>query len=89
MKSIVIIAGLLAVAYAHELRIHNNCHFTIWPGFLNNPGKPLPANGGFKLDAHKVHSIQVPKGWAGRVWGRTHCNAHGHCETGDCGEYGD
>ena len=92
MKSFIAIL-LLLVAFAicsvtadHEIRVENNCHFKIWPGVANNPGKSLPLNGGFELDPHHSRSFHVPHGWSGRVWGRTNCNAHGHCETGDCGK---
>lgn len=84
MKFLVLFAVVAAVS-AHEVRIHNNCPFTIWPGLLNNPGKQLPENGGFQLNSHQTHTLQVSDNWAGRVWGRTNCNAQGHCETGDCG----
>lgn len=82
-----LLVTLAAVASAnHEIRIHNNCNFRIWPGVLNNPGKALPEGGGFPLDAHKTHSFHVADGWAGRFWARTNCNGAGHCETGDCGK---
>lgn len=84
MKFLVLLAVVAAVQ-AHEIRIHNNCPFTIWPGTLNNPGYALPEGGGFKLDAHQTRSFNVADTWGGRVWGRTGCNAQGHCETGDCG----
>nr|AAQ54610.1 Gly d Jun a 3-like protein [Glycyphagus domesticus] len=52
---------------------------------LNNPGHPLPMNGGFELGAHQTKTFTVPDHWAGRFWGRTGCDASGHCQTGDCG----
>lgn len=75
---------LVLVSSGHELRIENNCHHKVWPAIANNPGKAHPEKTGFLLEPHHSAVLHVPHGWAGRVWGRTGCNAHGHCETGDC-----
>ena len=69
----------------HELRIKNNCPFKVLAGLLNNPGKSLPANGGFSLHPGAIRSVNFEKSWAGRIWGRTGCDSSGRCETGDCG----
>lgn len=51
--------AVLAVAAAdHEFRIWNNCPFTVWPGFLNNPNKQLPEGGGFSLDKYQTKSFK-------------------------------
>jgi len=71
---------------AHEITIKNNCPFTIWPGIQGNPGHGHLENGGFSLGAHKTHTINTPRDWAGRIWGRTKCSGQGKCETGDCGK---
>ncbi|CAG7825066.1 unnamed protein product, partial [Allacma fusca] len=75
----------LAVANGHQIKIYNNCPFTVWIGLLNNPNKELPANGGFQLNQYNGRDLTVPLEWAGRLWARTNCDGNGHCETGDCG----
>lgn len=85
MQLILALATLVAAVSAHEIHIINNCGFTVWPGILNNPGHQLPLNGGFELKPHQSRKFGVPKAWGGRFWGRTHCDGHGHCLTGDCG----
>ena len=82
-KVVVALLALVASVYAHEVRIINGCPFTVWIGVVNNPGKELPANGGFQLNTWGVRSLYVPNGWAGRVWARTNCDGSGHCETGN------
>lgn len=87
MKSILLLVAIAVVTSANIIRIKNNCSpITIWPGLLNNPGQPLPANGGFQLNVGQSVDITVPSNWAGRIWARTNCDANGHCETGDCGK---
>lgn len=82
MYKVVALLALVASAYAHEVRIVNGCPFTVWIGLQNNPGKELPANGGFQLNTYDSRSINVPNEWGGRVWARTNCDGSGHCETG-------
>ena len=90
MKSIIAFYSCLIsismVMADHEIRIWNNCPFTVWPGILNNPGKSLPENGGFSLEKYHTRIFRGPDGWAGRIWARTSCNGAGACETGDCGK---
>lgn len=76
---------VLGLSAGHELRLWNHCPFTVWVGTLNNPGKSLPVNGGFELPKYQTRSVNVEKGWGGRVWGRTECDGNHHCLTGDCG----
>ena len=83
---IILISIFFSVVFANEIRIRNNCHFTVWPGLSGNPGFPHPEKGGFELKSGQTHSFQVQHDWAGRIWGRTNCGANGHCETGDCGQ---
>lgn len=78
--------SVLSVSIAHEIRIINNCPFTIWPGILGNPGHENLGNGGFSLDSQQDRTFSTPRDWAGRIWGRTNCDGAGHCETGDCGK---
>jgi len=73
------------IVSAHELKIYNACPFTVWVGILGNSGHPALENGGFALNQWASRSVQANNGWQGRVWGRTRCDASGHCETGDCG----
>lgn len=79
---------ILAVALVNgaTFTVVNNCTQTIWPVIsgttpLNSTGFELPKGG------NRV--LQVPKGWVGRLWGRTGCifnaNGQGSCSTGDCG----
>ena len=84
-RSVILVLVLAGCVFAHELRMRNNCHQTIWIGLLGNPGKGNPENGGFQLNGGQTHSVQVGQGWVGRVWGRTECDGSGHCVTGDCG----
>ncbi len=77
---------MLETISSHQIKLTNNCPFTVWPGLLGNPGKRTPERGGLSLARGAVHSFQVPKGWGGRIWGRTECNGRGRCVTGDCGK---
>jgi len=85
LKTVLSLAFLMSTCFAHDFNLRNNCKFTVWPGFLNNPGKALPEGGGFAMAAGSTRKVTVAAGWAGRLWGRTNCAASGHCETGDCG----
>lgn len=85
MKTIILVSVLLGVAFAHEVRLRNNCPFTVWPGIQGNPGKGQLEDGGFELGKHDTKVLHFANSWAGRIWGRTGCNRDGHCETGDCG----
>jgi len=65
----------------------NKCTQPIWVGAFGNP---VPAGGGFRLEAGQTSTITVPGGkWTGRFWGRTGCRFDaagvGACETGSCG----
>jgi hypothetical protein len=85
MKSILLLSIIFGVSIANRIVIWNHCPFTIWPGVQSNQGHPLPAGGGFQLDAYKAVYFDVPGNWVGRIWARTKCEG-GHCETGDCGK---
>ncbi|BES99051.1 Thaumatin family [Nesidiocoris tenuis] len=74
----------VASAGANEIKLYNNCPFTVWPGIQGNPGKGQPDGGGFSLAAYQARSIYVAGDWAGRIWARTSCES-GRCATGDCG----
>lgn len=76
----------------------NNCSDEIHVGALGNAGKTPPLNGGWLMMPGARRVVNVPLGWAGRFWGRTHCNTtrngnstqdgnlqFGRCATGDCG----
>ena len=86
MKTILFFSLIIAISFANEIHLHNNCPFTVWPGILGNPGKGQPDGGGFALARGQTHVLRVAANWAGRVWGRTNCNGNGHCQTGDCGK---
>ena len=65
----------------------NKCAEPVWVGAFGNP---VPAGGGFRLEAGQTSTITVPGGkWTGRFWGRTGCRFDaagvGACETGSCG----
>ncbi len=81
LKIVFSFAFLISACFAHEFSLYNNCPFTVWPGILGNP-----EGGGFSLAHEATHKINVSNGWAGRIWGRTQCEASGHCVTGDCGQ---
>ncbi|XP_057432158.1 thaumatin-like protein [Lotus japonicus] len=73
-----------------QLIIVNNCKESVWPGILGNAGLPSPKDGGFHLASGEEVVLQVPEGWAGRIWGRQGCcfdeqTGKGSCQTGDCG----
>jgi len=74
-----------ATAARHQFFFKNQCTQTVWVGALNNPGKVLPGNGGWRQPPGSEAYLYLPVGWAGRFWGRTGCDASGHCQTGDCG----
>ncbi len=86
LKIVFSFAFLISACFAHEFSLRNNCPFTVWPGILGNPGKGNPEGGGFSLAQGATHMFSVGNGWAGRIWGRTQCEASGHCVTGDCGQ---
>jgi len=74
----------------HKITITNRCPNTLYIGILANPGKQLPEQGGFRLDAGHTQFVSVDFGWVGRFWARTGCNFTGEtgiCETGDCGGF--
>jgi len=91
MEILLIVTLLIGFAVAdHQLRIFNRCQQTLWIGILNNPGKALPADGGFRLNAHNQRTVTVHNGWGGRVWARTKCDNNGrNCATGECGGDGE
>lgn len=75
-----------------QLIIVNNCKESVWPGILGNAGLPSPKDGGFHLASGEEVVLQVPEGWAGRIWGRQGCcfdeqTGKGSCQTGDCGGF--
>lgn len=76
----------VTIAIAHEIKIYNNCSFTIWPGVQGNLRQEHFGNGGFSLDAYNARTFTTSVNWSGRIWGRTKCNHQGKCETGDCGK---
>jgi hypothetical protein len=61
----------------------NNCGAQVDPAFF-----PAVSNGtqtgGFALAAGDRRAVTLAAGYAGRVWGRTGCNAAGNCTTGTC-----
>jgi hypothetical protein len=70
-----------------QFQFINKCTQTVWVGAFGNP---VPAGGGFRLDAGQTTTITLPGGkWTGRFWGRTGCRFDaagvGACDTGSCG----
>ncbi len=70
-----------------EFLFENRCAETVWVAAY---GDPVPAGGGFRLDAGQRRTELVPGGrWTGRFWGRTGCRFDaagvGSCESGTCG----
>ncbi|KAJ8471853.1 hypothetical protein OPV22_026196 [Ensete ventricosum] len=75
---------------AATLAFYNKCRETVWPGIQPSAGKAVLARGGFQLLPNQAHSLHLPEGWSGRVWGRQGCSfdpatGRGRCATGDCG----
>ncbi|XP_064617292.1 uncharacterized protein LOC135481389 [Liolophura sinensis] len=66
----------------HVFHIRNQCSQTVWVGILGNH---LLEQGGFQLNRGSRRDITVPDQFSGRFWGRTGCDSHGVCVTGDCG----
>jgi hypothetical protein len=73
-----------------NMTVANHCGYTVWVGVQANAGDPLPASGGFQLNAGTSYAFDTPftnGAWGGRVWGRTECTAAGtNCATGNCGQ---
>jgi hypothetical protein len=70
-----------------EFLFENRCKETVWVAAF---GEPVPAGGGFRLDAGQRRTENIPGGrWTGRFWGRTGCRFNaagvGSCESGTCG----
>ncbi|XP_073119236.1 LEAF RUST 10 DISEASE-RESISTANCEUS RECEPTOR-LIKE PROTEIN KINASE-like 2.1 [Henckelia pumila] len=78
----------LAVALVNgaTFTVVNNCTNTIWPAIS---GSPSLDSIGFDLPSGSTGVFKAPKGWVGRLWGRTGCTfdatGQGSCRTGDCG----
>lgn len=85
MKTFILATTFLSVALANQIKITNNCPFTIWPGIQGYPGNNHPANGGFELGKYKSRTLFVDDKWGGRIFGSTKCDASGDCQTADCG----
>nr|XP_043618645.1 thaumatin-like protein [Erigeron canadensis] len=68
--------------------LQNNCEQTIWPGIQPNAGQPQLMDGGFELNASESVNVTAPRGWSGRIWGRSGCtfnaDGEGSCLTGGC-----
>ncbi|XP_058077246.1 thaumatin-like protein 1b [Magnolia sinica] len=84
-----VLALLVVGVQSTKLTFTNRCSFTVWPGTLNNFGKPPLSKTGFELAQGASESLDAPVGWQGRVWGRTGCstdsNGRFRCDTADCG----
>ncbi|CAI0376256.1 unnamed protein product [Linum tenue] len=61
---------------AATLKLTNRCRQPIWPEILPGASSPLPSG--------KSRTIPIPKGWSGRIWGRTLCET----SAADCGSAG-
>jgi hypothetical protein len=72
----------------HLITIVNADTQTIWAATNPNAQHPIPQTG-WRLDPGQSVTFAVPRGWGGRVWGRTGCTfsaaGSGHCLSGDCG----
>lgn len=68
----------------------NKCRHTVWPGILTGADRPVLNPTGFVLKSGNSMTLEVPRSWSGRVWGRTHCSGDPTtgkftCATADCG----
>lgn len=74
---------MIGGSLGNELKLYNNCPFSVWPRIQGNPGNAHLEDGGFKLNVYQAHVIDSPNNWRGRIWARTQCDGSGHCATGD------
>lgn len=78
-----------AGADARVFTLQNRCNATIWPGIQASDGQPQLMTGGLELEPLESRNLTAPKGWSGRIWGRSGCTfnfyGEGSCSTGDCG----
>lgn len=81
------ILGIYADAAIFTLQ--NKCRTTVWPGILAGAGHMPLMDGGLWLRPGQIVNVEAPKGWSGRIWGRSGCSfdssGKGGCITGDCG----
>lgn len=81
----IFISGVDAIVFT----LQNRCNNTIWPGIQATGGQPQLMDGGLELNPQQSRNITAPRGWSGRIWGRTGCTFDayndGTCTTGDCG----
>ena len=78
----------LSGAQSATFTFTNNCPFTVWPGTLTGGGKPQLSLTGFELATGASKSVDAPRGWSGRFWGRSKCTTDAtgkfSCGSGDC-----
>ncbi|KAJ9189592.1 hypothetical protein P3X46_000866 [Hevea brasiliensis] len=72
-----------------SFKLINKCRYTVWPGLLSGAGTAQLPTTGFALNSGKSKTINIPRSWSGRIWGRTTCaqdsSGKFSCQTGDCG----
>uniref|UniRef100_A0A2P2JCA8 Thaumatin-like protein 1b n=1 Tax=Rhizophora mucronata TaxID=61149 RepID=A0A2P2JCA8_RHIMU len=93
-RFVVIFLILLLTTYSISVepasfKFINRCRHTVWPGLLAGANSPQLPTTGFTLESGRSRTIQVPKAWSGRMWGRTLCGLDStgkfSCATGECG----
>lgn len=81
--------SFLSEVQTTSFKIVNKCRYTIWPGLLSGATSPPLPTTGFTLKSGNSRTIQIPKGWSGRIWARTLCGQDSDrkfsCITADCG----
>ncbi|XP_071720042.1 pathogenesis-related thaumatin-like protein 3.5 [Rutidosis leptorrhynchoides] len=86
LRILLLYSGNIVSNSARVFTIINCCNETIWPAI--DPGRSF-GNGGYRLQTEESRVHTAPKGWSGRIWGRTKCNfdtkGNGTCLTGQCG----
>ncbi|XP_059314376.1 thaumatin-like protein 1b isoform X2 [Lycium ferocissimum] len=90
LSLLLITFSLFPEVQSTTFKIVNKCHHTVWPGILTGADRAPVNPTGFVLKSGKSKTIKMPRGWSGRVWGRTLCSNNPStgkftCLTGDCG----
>lgn len=87
--SLLIALSLLPLSTSTSFKIVNKCRYTVWPGLLSGATSPPLPTSGFTLKPGKSVTFRAPRGWSGRIWGRSLCGVDSTgkfaCVTGDCG----
>ncbi|KAI0719026.1 Osmotin thaumatin-like protein [Fomitopsis betulina] len=84
----VVLGVFTAICSAAQVTIVNSCNEQVDPGFYPPANYDNGKTGGFVLSSNENATVELPRGYYGRIWPRTGCNDEGVCETGSCSEGG-